>query len=57
MNVKVGDVVQLKAGGPRMTVTRITGTGNAECVWIDREEKEHRSYYAPEALTPARDEA
>ena len=42
-NLKVGDIVLLKSGGPAMTIQRIGdfsafGTGGktqAECVWFD----------------------
>ncbi len=32
---KVGDIVQLKSGGPRMTVESIESAGAAFCVWFD----------------------
>jgi uncharacterized protein YodC (DUF2158 family) len=32
---KVGDIVQLKSGGPKMTVESIESTGAAFCVWFD----------------------
>jgi len=38
--IQVGDVVQLKSGGPRMTVTGFKPTGVAICVWFDSAEKE-----------------
>lgn len=33
MDIKVGDVVQLKSGGPKMTVNEITDAA-ANCVWF-----------------------
>ena len=37
--IKKGDVVQLKSGGPMMTVsTDPENDGIVECVWFDRKE-------------------
>ncbi|MGC1361085.1 MAG: DUF2158 domain-containing protein [Silvibacterium sp.] len=33
MDLKVGDVVQLKSGGPKMTVNELT-PAQAHCVWF-----------------------
>jgi uncharacterized protein YodC (DUF2158 family) len=37
--IKLGDVVQLKSGGPGMTVERLyrstSGEEKAECLWFD----------------------
>ena len=35
MTFKVGDVVVLKSGGPRMTVEEIEGQ-EVQCVWFDK---------------------
>ena len=32
--VKVGDLVQLKSGGPRMTVDQIDSDGCVKCKWF-----------------------
>lgn len=32
--LKVGQVVQLNSGGPRMTISSITDENNIECVYI-----------------------
>ncbi len=32
--MKVGDVVQLRSGGPRMTVSRLEGDQEVLCVWF-----------------------
>ncbi|MCH8203251.1 MAG: DUF2158 domain-containing protein [Proteobacteria bacterium] len=34
-NLKVGDIVKLKSGGPRMTVTLTEGDGPVECKWFE----------------------
>ena len=31
---KKGDVVMLKSGGPKMTVTEIESNGDLSCVWL-----------------------
>lgn len=33
--LKVGQVVQLNSGGPRMTISSITDENNIECVYFD----------------------
>lgn len=42
-NFKIGDVVQLKSGGPTMTVSETNDAGMAVCTWFDSEHelKEH----------------
>jgi uncharacterized protein YodC (DUF2158 family) len=51
---KIGDVVQLKSGGPKMTVTSV-GTDHysqepvVSCVWF-AENKESRGKFPPDAL-------
>lgn len=34
-NFKIGDVVQLKSGGPTMTVSETNDVGMALCTWFD----------------------
>lgn len=34
-NCKVGDVVQLKSGGPQMTVSETNDSEMLECTWFD----------------------
>jgi uncharacterized protein YodC (DUF2158 family) len=34
---KTGDVVQLKSGGPRMTVNDVPASGSVLCNWFNRE--------------------
>lgn len=33
---KIGDVVQLKSGGPTMTVSHRSGSGQYECSWFNQ---------------------
>jgi uncharacterized protein YodC (DUF2158 family) len=46
---RVGDVVQLKSGGPDMTVSHILPSGNMFCVWFDGSEKREETF-PPEGL-------
>lgn len=45
-NLKAGDVVQVKSGGPHMTIEKISDsktdetTGKAWCVWFGRMDSE-----------------
>ena len=58
---KVGDLVQLKSGGPVMTVIALPGSHASvhafyKCSWFAG--KRHASgYFPPEALQPAKEEA
>lgn len=52
---KVGDVVELKTGGPSMTVQSLGGTGTVQgkklmCSWFDETKKLQEGYFAPETL-------
>ena len=35
---KVGDIVRLKSGGPKMTVEILLGDGELKCQWFDGSE-------------------
>jgi uncharacterized protein YodC (DUF2158 family) len=54
MAFKVGDVVQLKSGGPLMTVTGFGAGGDGKqrvnCTWFDKDENEKHGSFPPEAL-------
>lgn len=46
--MKPGDVVQLKSGGPIMTVTdadTVDGVSTIWTVWFDQSKKEQRSHF------------
>lgn len=50
-DIKVGDVVYLKSGGPAMTVSSKPNTlGNVKCVWFSGEKADSLEV-KPEALT------
>jgi len=53
---KIGDVVQLKSGGPKMTVTLVAddyGTPMVWCIWFVGT-KEQTGKFPPDALARAR---
>ena len=39
MDFKKGDVVQLKSGGPLMTIQGFSESNQAKCVWLDGNKK------------------
>lgn len=46
---KAGNTVQLKSGGPKMTVRAVTGQGqNVLCVWFVRSKKQEARFKADE---------
>jgi uncharacterized protein YodC (DUF2158 family) len=55
MDFKIGDVVQLKSGGPEMTITGIDSSdGTIGCTWFPSEESEpKKANFPPAALTKA----
>lgn len=42
--LKIGDVVQLKSGGPSMTLEEIDFTGGALCAWFEGKKVEKRTF-------------
>jgi uncharacterized protein YodC (DUF2158 family) len=49
-NIKLGDVVILKSGGPQMTVTKMIGRDSAQCEWFDDRKPLHGICYTPEEI-------
>ena len=41
MDFKIGDVVQLKSGGPHMTVSHVNDKGNLSCHWFNEKASEY----------------
>ncbi len=56
MEFKIGDVVQLKSGGPRMSVDRIEPGGIVHCSWFDKTERRADMFNAV-TLRPAAERA
>lgn len=48
-SLEVGDVVQLKSGGPRMTVSEVKSSDKIGCVWFEGDDKK-ASYFPSETL-------
>lgn len=48
-NLKIGDTVQLKSGGPVMTVGEQAGSGKYSCTWFDGATVKHE-LFPPEQL-------
>jgi len=53
-NMKIGDTVRRKAGGPKMTVVDIeeedSGQMTIYCVWLDERNNEQRGQYPARTL-------
>ncbi len=49
---KKGDLVELKSGGPRMTVDDIQGNGRLYCYWFDGTEQKN-ALFSPESVKPS----
>lgn len=43
--MQIGDIVRLKSGGPKMTVTAVEAE-QVSCAWFDRNGKPHSGAYA-----------
>ena len=47
---KAGEVVELKSGGPLMTVERVTEDGYVNCVWFNERLEVCLAYFPPATL-------
>ena len=43
---EVGDVVQIKSGGERMTIEEIDEDGNVSCVWFEGKQPQRGAFAA-----------
>lgn len=50
MQFKLGDVVRLKSGGPKMTVAEVTNDGYIDCEWFADEGPTYGWLFEPEML-------
>lgn len=46
MEFKIGDVVQLKSGGPLMTVSSVGEKSTVNCYWFNEKSGEYELKYA-----------
>ena len=50
----ISDLVELKSGGPAMTVVAVTpregGSSECQCEWFDKDDKLNRKTFKAEAL-------
>lgn len=44
--IKIGDVVFLKSGGPNMTVEKIQDNDIADCIWFDKDKNLQRNTFS-----------
>ncbi len=49
MKFKIGNLVQLKSGGPDMTIADILDNGLLKCIWFEGN-KQFSEYLKPETL-------
>ena len=49
MAVQPGDLVQLKSGGPLMTVTKVEDGKRVNCMWYVQDQGEYRTQVFEEA--------
>jgi uncharacterized protein YodC (DUF2158 family) len=47
---EIGDVVGLRSGGPKMTVSEIKGDGKIEAMWFDAENARMTATFPPAVL-------
>lgn len=54
---KPGDLVRLKSGGPKMTVSHRTGENELCCIWFASEGKKQNDVFKGETLKLVEDDA
>ncbi len=50
MDYRIGDTVQLKSGGPVMTVVEIDDADRVTCIWYAATQEEFRTHVFAKAL-------
>jgi uncharacterized protein YodC (DUF2158 family) len=50
MALEIGDIVQLKSGGPVMTVVMVDGENAITCMWYASQQGEFRTHVFPQVL-------
>lgn len=46
MSIKAGDVVQMRSGGPKMTVEKVNDDGTVQCAWMNNRGSARSPKYA-----------
>lgn len=52
MSYKIGDIVQLKSGGPKMTVVQEGSAGSVWCSWFAGAKHERASFHVNALQVP-----
>lgn len=55
MTFKVGDIVQLKSGGPKMTVVREASAVTVDCSWFAGAKHERANFHVESLTEPKED--
>lgn len=55
MTFKVGDIVQLKSGGPKMTVVQVASAVNVYCAWFAGAKHERANFHTEALQSPLDD--
>ena len=53
---KIGDVLRLKSGGPRMTVGEMDTDGTCRCEWFDKNHAFNHDIFKAKMLNKVEDE-
>ncbi len=50
MAFKIGEIVQLKSGGPVMTIVKVDDVNNITCMWYASQQGEFRTHVFAQTL-------